>query len=84
MLLGVYYTLSELAEKDDGDLTVTDIRSIKVKTKVSGCFRSFDGATDYLDIMSYIGTARKHGINSFKAVLLAVCGKPFAFGVGTE
>ena len=63
---------------------IGDIRNIKVKTKVSGCFRSSDGAVEYLDIMSYIGTARKHGINSFKAVLLAVCGNPYAFGVGSE
>ncbi|MBQ1660507.1 MAG: hypothetical protein II059_11800, partial [Clostridia bacterium] len=60
------------------------IYSIKVKTKVSGCFRSFHGAVEYLNIMSYIGTARKHRINSFKAVLFAVCGRPYAFGLGTE
>ena len=68
----------------DNNQAERDIRNIKVKTKVSGCFRSFDGAVEYLDIMSYIGTARKHGINSFKAVLLAVCSKPYAFGVGAE
>ena len=68
----------------DNNQAERDIRNIKVKTKVSGCFRSFDGAVEYLDIMSYIGTARKHGINSFKAVLFAVCGKPYAFGMGTE
>ena len=68
----------------DNNQAERDIRNIKVKTKVSGCFRSFDGAVEYLDTMSYITTARKHGINSFKAVLFAVCGKPYAFGVGTE
>ena len=68
----------------DNNQAERDIRNIKVKTKVSGCFRSFDGAVEYLDIMSYIGTARKHGINSFKAVLSAVCGNPYAFGWGTE
>lgn len=68
----------------DNNQAERDIRNIKVKTKVSGCFRSFDGAVEYLDIMSYIGTARKHGINSFKAVLFAVWSKPYAFGVGTE
>ena len=66
----------------DNNQAERDIRNIKVKTKVSGCFRSFDGAVEYLDIMSYIGTARKHAINSFKAVLLAVCSKPYAFGLG--
>ena len=68
----------------DNNQAERDIRNIKVKTKVSGCFRSFDGAIEYPDIMSYIGTAHKQGINSFKAVLAAVCGKPYAFGWGTE
>ena len=68
----------------DNNQAERDIRNIKVKTKVSGCFRSFDGAVEYLNIMSYIGTAHKHGINSFRAVLFAVWGKPYAFGVGTE
>lgn len=68
----------------DNNQAERDIRNIKVKTKVSGCFRSFDGAVEYLNIMSYIGTAHKHGINSFRAVLFAVWGKPYAFGAGTE
>ena len=41
---------------------------VKVKTKVSGCFRCMEGAQEYLTIMSYIGTARKHGINPFEAI----------------
>ena len=35
-------------------------------------------------IMSYICTACKHGINSFEAVLSAVCGKPYAFDLENE
>lgn len=53
-----------------------DLRMIKVKTKVSGCFRSESGAQEYLTIMSYIGTARKHGINAFTAVREALNGNP--------
>ena len=52
------------------------LRMVKVKTKVSGCFRSEDGAQEYLTIMSYIGSARKHGINAFTAIREALNGNP--------
>ncbi len=57
------------------------IRMIKVKTKVSGCFRTEDAARDYLKIMSYIGTARKQGYNAYEAIKNAISGTPnFIFG----
>jgi transposase len=58
----------------DNNQAERDIRMIKVKTKVSGCFRSFDGARDYLKIMSYVGTAKKHGFSAFEAIQQAVFG----------
>jgi len=62
-----------------------DIRMIKVKTKVSGCFRNIDGAKDYLKIMSYVGTARKHSKNPFKAIQEAIMGNfNYIFIKGTE
>ena len=48
----------------------------KVKDKVSGCFRSLAGAESFLLIMSYVGTAKKHGINSHQAILYAIDGTP--------
>lgn len=53
----------------DNNQAERDLRMIKVKTKVSGCFRSEEGIRDYLDAMSYIGTAKKHGKNAFQAIL---------------
>ena len=53
------------------------IRIIKVKTKVSGCFRAMDGAKNYLKIMSYVGTVKKQGYNTFDAMLNAVKGTPY-------
>ena len=38
---------------------------VNVKTKVSGSFRTESGAEDFLKIMSYIGTAKKQGVNTF-------------------
>jgi len=49
---------------------------IKVKTKVSGCFRTEEGARDYLKIMSYVGTAHKQGDNAYQAIKNAISGHP--------
>jgi transposase len=51
---------------------------VKTKTKIFGCFRTDEGASAYLTIMSYIGTAKKHGINTFKAILNAFTGDSMA------
>jgi len=56
----------------DNNQAERDVRMVKVKTKVSGCFRTKEGADSFAKIMSYIGTANKHGINSFIAIKKAL------------
>lgn len=45
------------------------IRFVKVKVKMSGCFRTKQGADDYAAIMGYIKTAALNGVNAFTAIL---------------
>ena len=58
----------------DNNQAERDLRMIKVKTKVSGCFRTEEGARDYLKIMSYVGTAHKQGYNAYEAIKNAISG----------
>ena len=60
----------------DNNQAERDLRMIKVKTKVSGCFRTEEGARDYRKIMSYVGTAHKQGHNAYQAIKNAISGHP--------
>ena len=54
-----------------------DIRMIKVKQKVSGAFRTVEGAELFATIRSYISTVRKQGRSVFTDLKAAIVGNPF-------
>jgi transposase len=54
-----------------------DIRMMKAKQKVSGTFRTFEGASTFCSIRGYISTARKNGCRVINAIQDALNEKPF-------
>jgi transposase len=57
------------------NLGESDIRMTKVQQKISGCFRSMDGAQIFCRVRSYLSTCRKQGVKSSHALDLLFNGK---------
>lgn len=52
-----------------------DLRMTKVQQKISGCFRSMDGAYIFCRIRGYLSTCRKHEVTATQALRLLFLGK---------
>ena len=50
------------------NLAERDLRMIKLKQKVSGCFRTEKGAHDFASSRSFISTIQKQGLNVFQSI----------------
>lgn len=61
----------------DNNLAERDLRMMKLKEKISGTFRSVEGAEYFCRIRSYIQTVRKNGLNILEALKNAFLGNPF-------
>jgi hypothetical protein len=60
----------------DNNGAESDIRTIKLRQKVSGCLRTLTGAKQFCTIRSYLSTAAKHAKHYLETLVMLAEGRP--------
>ncbi|HLZ63593.1 MAG TPA: transposase [Ktedonosporobacter sp.] len=72
----IFCFLEDLRVDFDNNLAERDLRMIKAQQKVSGCFRSREGAQAFSRIRGYLSTLHKQGLPLLSALQATLCGHP--------
>src|SRR5579864_271085 len=76
--------LDDLSRPFTNNLAERDLRMVKVQQKISGTFRSPEGAIAFCTIRSYLSTMRKQGRGMLDAMLAVFTGSPFPIAWAPE
>jgi len=68
--------MHDFAVPFDNNRAESDLRMMKLRQKISGCFRTQQGAAIFCDLRSYLSTMQKQGVHLLTALRSAIVGSP--------